>query len=129
MKPTFIPMLYVGHNESAAALEFYQKAFGATVFRSFNNDDGTVHITELEIEGVMFRFHEDNSSKAELCPHAIGATTVGIDLRVDDPDALMEKVIAAGAKETSPMQDYFYGYRQGSVIDPFGHKWTFEKVI
>lgn len=129
MKPTFIPMLYVGHDESIAALEFYQKAFGATVFRSFSNDDGTVHIAELEIEGVLFRFHEDNASKNELCPHACNATTIGIDLRVDDPDALLAKVIAAGAKETSPMQDYFYGYRQGSVIDPFGHKWTFEKVI
>jgi PhnB protein len=48
---------------------------------------------------------------------------------VADPDAVMAKAVAAGARETNPMQDYDYGYRQGSITDPFGHHWTIQKSI
>jgi len=88
-----------------------------------------VHIAELEIEGVVFRFHEEKPSAQQSSPHTCGTTTVGIHLMLEDPDAVMEKAIVAGAKMLSPMQDYFYGYRQGEIIDPFGHFWTLEKVI
>jgi len=29
----------------------------------------------------------------------------------------------------SAMQDYFYGFRQGIVADPFGHQWMIQKKI
>ncbi len=128
-KPTIIPMLYIKHEEGAAALEFYKKAFGATVFRKFDNDDGTVHIAELEIAGTMFRFHEDKPEEGQISPHTNGGTTTNIGLRVADPDTVFAQAIAAGAKEVSPVQDYFYGYRSGDMLDPFGHLWSIEKVI
>jgi len=128
-KPVFMPMLYLKHEEGAAAIEFYEKAFGATVYRSFSNDDGTIHVAELEIAGSAFRFHEEKPSAGKVAPHSSSGTTCGIDLRVADPDAVMAQAIAAGATEMSPMQDYFYGYRQGEIRDPFGHLWTLEKVI
>lgn len=122
-------MLYLKHEEGEAAIEFYKEAFGAKVFRSFSNDDGTIHVAELEVEGSMFRFHEEKPSAGETSPRTIGVTTCGIHLRVADPDALMARAVEAGAEELSPMQDYFYGYRQGELKDPFGHRWTLEKVI
>jgi PhnB protein len=128
-KPKFIPMLYVKHEEGTAALEFYKAVFGAVEYRRFDNDDGTVHIAELEVEGVMFRFHEEKPAGGVSSPLTCGTTTVGIHLMLDDPDAVMEKAVANGAKMLSPMQDYFYGYRQGEIRDPFGHVWTLEKVI
>ena len=128
-KPVFIPMLYLKNDEGLAALDFYTRAFGAKVYRSFSNDDGSIHIAELEIEGSPFRFHEEKPSAGELGPGSAGATTCGIHLRVADPDALMLRAIAAGATEISPMQDFFYGYRHGELLDPFGHRWTLEKVI
>jgi PhnB protein len=128
-KPAFIPMLYIKHEEGIAALEFYKKAFGATIFRQFDNDDGTVHIAELLMGGALFRFHEEKPSAQQSSPHTCGTTTVGIHLMLNDLDEVMEKAIAAGAKMLSPMQDYFYGYRQGEMVDPFGHFWTLETVI
>jgi PhnB protein len=122
-------MLYIRHEEGVAALEFYKKAFGATIYRQFDNDDGTVHIAELEIAGTMFRFHEDKAEAGQLSPHTNGGTSTNIALRVTDPDAVFAQMIAAGAKEVSPVQDYFYGYRSGDVLDPFGHLWSIEKVI
>jgi PhnB protein len=128
-KPVIIPMLYIRHEEGVAALEFYKKAFGATVYRQFDNDDGTVHIAELEIAGTMFRFHEDKPGAGQLSPHTNGGTTINIGLRVADPDAVFSQAIAAGAKEVSSMQNFFYGYRSGDVLDPFGHLWSIEKAI
>jgi PhnB protein len=29
----------------------------------------------------------------------------------------------------SPVQDYEYGYRQGEIIDPFGHRWVLQKDL
>jgi PhnB protein len=46
-----------------------------------------------------------------------------------DPDALIKSAAAAGARVISPAQDYDYGYRQGSVADPFGHQWLIQKKI
>ncbi len=128
-KTTFIPMLYIKHEEGIAAIEFYKRAFGAILYRSFSNDDGSIHVAELEVDGVAFRFHEEKPAGGEASPRSLGVTTCGIHLRVANPDNLMKQAIAAGASEITPMQDYFYGYRHGELLDPFGHHWTLEKVI
>jgi PhnB protein len=48
---------------------------------------------------------------------------------VDNPDALMDRAVAAGARVLKAMKSHSYGYRQGTVEDPFGHHWTFQKVV
>jgi PhnB protein len=52
-----------------------------------------------------------------------------IGLFVPDADAVMKKAVAAGASVLSPAQSYDYGYRQGEIIDPFGHVWMIEQKI
>jgi len=34
------------------------------------------------------------------------------------------RAIAAGATETKPVKDQFYGDRSGVLTDPFGHVWS-----
>lgn len=46
-----------------------------------------------------------------------------------DVDAAFAKAVAAGAKVFKPVADQFYGDRSGTVIDPFGHVWTFATHI
>lgn len=43
-----------------------------------------------------------------------------------DVDAAFKRAIDAGGKVDPGMelQDQFYGDRSGTLIDPFGHKWT-----
>jgi PhnB protein len=48
---------------------------------------------------------------------------------VADMDAVMARAVTAGARITSPAQSYDYGYRQGEVMDPLGHRWLIEMVI
>jgi PhnB protein len=50
-------------------------------------------------------------------------------LIVDDPDAVFDRAVAAGAVVRSPMQDREYGWRDGSVVDPLGHRWEIGKPL
>jgi PhnB protein len=71
--------------------------------------------------------HEETGRSKNLSPDTVKGTTVVIGLLVDDPDAVAASAVAAGATELSPMQDYDYGYRQGTIADPFGHHCMIEK--
>ena len=57
-------------------------------------------------------------------PTTLGGTSAGYCLYVTDCDAVFAHAVAAGATVKMPLADQFYGDRSGTVIDPFGHKWT-----
>lgn len=111
------------------AIEFYEKAFGAVELRRFSNDDGSVHVSEMEIGGAMFHLHEETPRSKQLSPETVNAVTSLIGIFVDDPHAMVNRAEAAGARVSSPVQDYEYGYRQGIIVDPFGHQWLIQKKI
>jgi len=56
-------------------------------------------------------------------PQSLGGSSVGLHLYVEDVDALFAQAVAAGAKVIKPVQDQFYGDRNGTLQDPFGHIW------
>lgn len=114
----------------APAVEFYKKAFEAEEVLIVKNEDGSIHVAELSVQGAIFHLHEEMPGPdKQRAPQTAGATTVELGLFLNDPDALMDSALAAGARLVSPMKDYEYGYRQGSFVDPFGHHWTLEKKL
>jgi PhnB protein len=127
MDTRFAPELKV--RVVAPALEFYQRAFGVVEVRRFSNDDGSIHIVELMLEGAEFYVHEQMPASQGVSPEQVQGTTVELVVFVADPDAMVDRAVAAGARLMNPMQDHFYGLRQGTVLDPFGHLWTFQKKI
>lgn len=126
-KPFFAPQLYI--RNGVRDIDFYVKAFGAIELRRFSNDDGTIHVAELSIDGALFHLHEEVSRVNQFSPEKVNGTTTLIGLFVPDVDIVMNKAIAAGATVISPAQDYDYGYRQGEIKDPFGHQWMIEMRI
>jgi PhnB protein len=113
----------------APAVEFYGKVFGAKVLRLFNNDDGSIHVAEMEIDGAMFHIHEETPRSNQLSPETTKAASVIIGLFVDEVHPIVARAEAAGAKIISPVTDWEYGYRQATFLDPFGHQWMIEKRI
>jgi PhnB protein len=111
------------------AMEFYKKAFGATELRRFSNPDGSVHVAEMEIDGAMFHLHEESEKSKQLSPETLKASTTLVGIFVDDPYQMVRDAEVAGGRVTNPVQDYEYGYRQGTVMDPFGHQWLIQKKI
>jgi PhnB protein len=127
-----IPHLVV--DNANAALEFYKKALGATeTFRLPAEDGKRLMHSEMNVNGarVFVRDHFPEYCTAEAGkvrqepPKSLGGTTFSIHLEVGNCDAAMKRAVDAGAVETMPAADMFWGDRYGAVVDPFGHAWSF----
>lgn len=123
----FAPELFISNE--VKDISFYEKAFGATEQKRFLNDDGTIHVVELNIDGAVFHIHETTGKQYFFHPGKNNGTTVCVGLFVPDVDAVIQKAIVAGAIEISKAQDYAYGYRQGMIKDPFGHYWQIQQKL
>ncbi len=123
----FAPSLIIG--KGITDISFYEKAFGAEELRRWRNDDGSIHVAELSIGGAKFHLHEENVKAGTFSPQTAKGVTSVIGLMVADVDAIMERAIEAGAKVISPAKSYDYGYRQGDILDIFGHHWMIQMVI
>ena len=126
-KTFFAPQLFI--NNGVKDISFYSKAFGATEQLHLPNDDGSIHVAELSINGAIFHLHEVTPKPYFFSPEKHNGTTTIIGLFVPDVDAMMGNAIKAGATEINPAKDYEYGYRQGEIEDPFGHHWLIQKKI
>jgi len=124
IKTAFAPVLTVPNG--ITDIDFYKNAFGATTNFCLTNDDGSIHVAELLIDGALFHVHEETQQSTMVSPAKYGASTVTIGLFVDDVQAMFNRAAAAGATVMTPVTDYEYGYRQGDLKDPFGHKWTIQ---
>jgi uncharacterized glyoxalase superfamily protein PhnB len=79
-----------------------------------------VHAELRGPDGAMFML---GTAPAE--PDAYGGPGFGIYVAVEDPDALYERAVAAGAEIAAGPIDTDYGSRDFSVRDPEGNVWNF----
>ena len=123
IRTSLAPMLTV--KDGAAAVEYYTKAFGATVHDRIETPDGEFIIAILSIDGADFFVSEEAEENKNVSPESIsGKTTVRMELEIEDPDTFAKNAIALGAKEIFPVKDRDYGRRDGRIVDPFGHQWV-----
>jgi PhnB protein len=118
-----VPQLSV--RRGAEAVEFYKAAFGAVEVFRFGEEDV---VAQLEVEGSPFWVESESPEHGNYSPETVGGSTTRMLLRVEDPDALMARALAAGAREIYPVQDE-HGWRLGRVEDPFGHHWEIGKPL
>ena len=124
-KTTLAPMLSV--RNGAKAVEFYQAAFGAdTLFRL---DDGGSVVAQLSVQRAEFWVADESPEHANFSPETLGGGTVRLVLTVDNPDAVFDRAIAAGATTVWPVADQPYQWRLGRLVDPFGHHWEIGKPL
>ena len=114
---------YLTVSDTARAIEFYRKAFGATEKFRLTEPGGRIGHAELDFGGVTVMFSDEFPECNALSPLTIKGTPVSIHLHVDNADAVIARAIDAGATLERAPQDEFYGERGGAVIDPFGHRW------
>jgi PhnB protein len=119
---TVTPYLIV--SGAAKALEFYKKAFGAKERMRLASPDGKIGHAEIQIGDSVVMLADEFPQMGAKSPQTIGGTPVGICVYVEKVDSVFKQALAAGGKEERPVKDQFYGDRSGTLIDPFGHKWT-----
>jgi PhnB protein len=109
---------------AAAAIDFYKEVFGAVEIMRMPQPDGRIGHAELKFGDSVVMLADEFPEMKVVGPSTLGNTSVGLLLYVDDVDKSVEKAVARGAKIEKPIADQFYGDRNGTIIDPFGHKWT-----
>ena len=120
VKTSIAPWLSV--SQATEAVDFYKAAFGAVERYRLEDDMGRVVVAQLAIEGADFWLQEDIDSS----PESLDRQSVRVILTVDNPDAVFEQAIAAGATQVFAVSEE-HGWRTGRVADPFGHHWEMSK--
>lgn len=114
---------YLIVKDAAAAIDYYQKVFGATVDEKIDTKDGVVH-AELRIGDSIIMMGCEFPKLGFHSPKVYGGSPVTICLYIDNVDEVFKSAIKNGGTEYSPIVDKFYGDRVGSITDPFGHVWN-----
>jgi PhnB protein len=114
---------YLTIKDAVAAIEFYKRVFGAKEIGRLTMGGGTIGHAELQIEGASIMLGEESLDWGNKGPLTLGGSPVTIALYVSDVDAVFQRALDAGATSIEAVKDMFYGYRAGSLADPFGHRW------
>jgi uncharacterized glyoxalase superfamily protein PhnB len=109
---------------ASKALDFYQKAFGATELARLPGPDGRLMHAAMKIGDSTVMLADEMPEWGSLGPKALKGSPVTIHLYVEDVDALVARAVKAGAKVTMPVEEQFWGDRYGKLEDPFGHHWS-----
>jgi len=114
---------YLAVAGAAAAIAFYVKAFGAKELMRVPAPGGAVGHAEIQIGDSRLMLADEFPDLSFRAPKSIGGTPVHLHMYVEDVDALFKRAVEAGAKVLRPLANQFYGDRNGSIEDPFGHIW------
>jgi PhnB protein len=111
-------------NDANAAIDFYQKAFGAIErFRMPGENGGVMH-GEFQIGDSVVMFCDEAPDWGALSPKSVGGCPLSLNLYVEDCDALTTRATEAGAEVLRPPTTYPWGERSSMVVDPFGFRWA-----
>jgi len=114
---------YLMVDDAARALDFYRDAFGAEELFRLPMGDKIGH-AEIMIGDTHLMLADEFPDMDALGPNSRGGPTASFMIYVPDADTAYDKAVKAGAKADRPLKNEFWGDRIGTVIDPFGHKWS-----
>ena len=127
MKSKVVPALRYRDGEDA--IDWLCSAFGFERHLVVPADDGGIAHAQIVLGDVMIMLgssHEGEYGRLARSPAELdGFNTQSPYIVVDDPDALHESAVAAGAEIVIELRDEDYGGRSFTCRDPEGHLWSF----
>jgi PhnB protein len=114
---------YLVIDGAAEAIRFYEKAFGAVEVLRMPMGDRVAH-AEVKIGDSHVMLSDEWPDMGYLGPVKRGGATASLMIYLPDVDAAFARALEAGAKEERPPEDQFWGDRMGTLVDPFGHRWS-----
>lgn len=106
-----------------ALVDFYVEAFGFTISALYGEGDRVDHCEIRWPLGGGVMLGDESAEDAEAWTPRAG--TFGVYVVTDNPDALYDRAMAAGASLVRSINDTSYGSREFSVKDPEGNRWSF----
>ena len=118
------------------AVEFYLRAFGATILYRSPSPSGVGEHIHLRLwESLVQVSTEEPAQRGErvegallASPETLNGSTCVFQIGVPDVDAAYKRAVDQGAVPALPPTDMFWGDRYGWVRDPFGHVWALAQV-
>lgn len=121
---------YLSVRGALAAIDFYVKAFGATLdFKLLDPADGRVGHAELRFGATTIFINDEYPDFGAISPDTLGGTTVKMTLEVADAEAFVAHAVEHGATILRPLKLEFYGYRSALLGDPFGYSWFVQSKV
>jgi PhnB protein len=115
--------------DGIAAVAFYREAFGAVeLYRVGGDEQNPALVSQLSVGGASFWVADESPEHLNFSPESLGGGTVRMLLVVEDPQAMFERALAAGAGEVRPVSNE-HGWRLGRIVDPFGHHWEIGRPL
>ncbi len=114
---------YLRVHDTAAAIDFYGRAFEAKELFRLTEPGGRVGHAEIKLGAATVMLSDEYPEHGIHGPRSLGGTSMAMHLHVENVDAVFARAVEAGAAVVRPLQDQFYGERSGTVRDPFGHEW------
>lgn len=114
---------YLTVDDAAKAIDFYTRAFGAREVLRMPMGDRIAH-AEIKIGDSHVMLSDEWPDMGYLGPASRGGATSSLMVYVPDVDASFRQALGAGATEEREVADQFWGDRMGTLVDPFGHRWS-----
>ncbi len=117
---------YITVDDAAAAIDYYVTAFGAHEVMRAPMGENKIGHAEIRIGDSHVMLSDEFPDRGARGPKSLGGVASSLMIYVDDVDATFQRALDAGARVDgdNAVKDQFYGDRSGTLIDPFGHKWT-----
>jgi PhnB protein len=109
---------------AAEAIRFYGEAFGAEEVLRMPMPGGRIAHAEVRIGNSHIMLSDEWPDMDFLGPKARGGATASLMIYLEDVDSAWDRAIAAGCTAERPPEDQFWGDRMGTLVDPFGHRWS-----
>jgi uncharacterized glyoxalase superfamily protein PhnB len=120
---------YLATNDAARAIEWYREVFGAQLLGDpVIMEDGRIGHAEMRVGDSVFMLAGEFPEEQHLAPTTLGGSSVGLGLHVPDADATYARAVEHGATALRPVAER-YGERQGTLRDPFGHRWFISTAL
>jgi uncharacterized glyoxalase superfamily protein PhnB len=129
-----VPHLVV--RDTAEALSFYERAFGATVLYRSPSPTGDGEHLHLKIWDSLIQVSSEEPANQRkriegsllAAPESLGGSTCVFQIAVPDVDVAFKRAVDEGGVPAMPPTNMFWGDRYGWLSDPFGHVWALNQV-
>ncbi|SDS28963.1 Uncharacterized conserved protein PhnB, glyoxalase superfamily [Friedmanniella luteola] len=107
-----------------AAIDFYSRAFGATLVSRMDLPGGGVAHAELDFGQGRLQLSDAMPDFGLVAPSGEDRVSQSTCLYLADVDAVTARAVELGATLREAPATFVTGDRFASVLDPFGHRWA-----
>ena len=114
---------YLAVDGAERAIAFYERAFGAVLTGRYDGPDGTIMHATMRVGDSVLELGDPMPDYGLVAPRG-GGVSSSLMFYCDDVDAVHAGAVEAGATVVAEVTDFPSGDRYGTVLDPFGHRWS-----